>query len=133
MFHEKDLPVPQRWSEWVELNEKLRQRGVRPLALPGADGWMLTDFFENVLLGCSPEAYTNPAGHRARLSTEPAVEQALTLLGRLWTPSGTLAGGVRRSLVQQYSDAVVEVFGYHRAAMVVAPDFVEPLVRDYAH
>lgn len=133
LFRENGLPVPQRWSDWVALNEKLRRLGVRPLALPGADGFMLTDFFENVLLGCAPEAYTNLAGHRARLSTEPAVEQALTLLGRLWAPPETLAGGVRRSLVQQYSDAVVEVFGHHRAAMVVAPDFVEPLVRDYAH
>ncbi len=134
LFAEYGLSAPERWSDWLTLNRDLRNAGITPLALAGADGWMLTDFFENVLLGCDPRGYDELAGEGsdARLSAEPTVARALGLLGRMWAPQGTLAGGVKRSLVQQFSDAVVEVFGHHRAAMVVAPDFAEPIVRTFA-
>lgn len=123
---------PKCWSEWLTLNRSLSERGITPLALPGADGWMLTDSFENVLLGCAREVYDllAGAGPEARLSDKPAVRQALELLGDMW--ASPLAGGVDRALVQQFPDAVIEVFGYRRAAMVVAPDFAEPLVRELA-
>jgi len=137
VFEANDLTPPTLWSDWLELNKILSSRRIAPLALAGADGWMLTDFFENVLLGCAPDAYEKLAlaGAEPKLSDESAVaavEQALRLLGRMWAAPGTLAGGVTSSLVQQFSDAVVEVFGYRRAAMVVAPDFAEPVVRRFA-
>ncbi|HEU0089347.1 MAG TPA: ABC transporter substrate-binding protein [Pseudonocardiaceae bacterium] len=132
VFDDHGLPPPQGWREWLALNRTLSERGVTPLALPGADGWMLTDFFENVLLGYAPDAYDRLTGPGpVSLSDEPAVSQALGLLGQMWASTGS-ADGVQRALVQQFSDAVVEVFGYQRAAMVVAPDFAEPLVRDFA-
>jgi alpha-glucoside transport system substrate-binding protein len=50
----------------------------------------------------------------------------------MWSAPDALAGGVDRSLVQQFPDAVVEVFGHRRAAMVLASDFAEPVVRSFA-
>jgi alpha-glucoside transport system substrate-binding protein len=50
----------------------------------------------------------------------------------MWSTPGALAGGVERSLVQQFPDAIVEVFGHRRAAMVLASDFAEPVVRSFA-
>lgn len=136
VFEQAGLTVPERWSDWLTLNDEILSHDrlvgqrVSPLALPGADGWMLTDFFENVLLGYAPKTYDRLAGHgrNARLSEEGAVRSALELVGRMWAQA-SLPGGVNRALVQQFSDAVVEVFGHRRAAMVVAPDFAEPLVR----
>ncbi len=133
VFARLGLDLPDTWSAWIVLNSRLVDAGVPPLALAGADGWALTDIFENVLLGCSRRTYRRlelPAVPRPW--TDPAVEQAFRLLGRMWAPARVLAGGPVRSLVQQFPDAVVEVFGHRRAAMVIAADFAEPVVRRFA-
>lgn len=124
---------PRNWNEWLALNASLVADGIAPIALAAADGWVLTDFLENVLLGLDPAAYERLANApRPRLSREPAVDRAFRMLGDLWAAPGTLAGGADRSLVQQFPDAAVEAFGYRRAAMVVLPDFAEQIVHQFA-
>jgi len=133
VFREHGVVPPTQWSQWLVLNHKLSLAGVPPLALAAGDGWVLTDFFENVLLGSSPAAYQALAVAQHPLpSADPGVAAALRLLGAMWAAPGALAGGVDRCLVQQFPDAVVEVFGHRRAAMVVATDFAESVVRDLA-
>jgi alpha-glucoside transport system substrate-binding protein len=133
VFREVGVQPPRLWSEWLAVNRSLSSAGVRPLSLAAADGWVLTDFFENVLLGIAPAAYAALAtADSPRPSRQPQIAAALRLLGTMWSARGTLAGGVDRSLVQQFPDAVVEVFGHRRAAMVLASDFAEPVVRSFA-
>lgn len=133
IFARCGLEPPRSWSEWRVLNERLIRLGVTPLAIGGGDGWVLTDFFENVLLGSAPGSYDDLARPSLpRPWTSPAVWDALGLLGRMWSPRGALAGGARRSLVLQFPDAILEVFRYGRAAMVVAPDFAESVINRFA-
>lgn len=106
-----------------------------PLALGGADGWMLTDLFENVLLAVDPTTYTTLTGPDVS-DDEPTavrpwknVRPALRWLAELWGTTGALSGGVGKCLTMQFPDAVLDVFHYRRSAMVVAPDFAEPIVR----
>lgn len=127
------LKPPTQWSEWLELNRSLSLSGIRPLSLGAGDGWVLTDFLENVLLGSSTSTYQSLAkATRPRPSELPQFAAALRLLGTMWSAPGTFAGGVERLLVQQFPDAIVEVFGHRRAAMVLASDFAEPVVRSFA-
>jgi alpha-glucoside transport system substrate-binding protein len=133
VFRDVGVQPPRLWSDWLALNRSLSLAGVRPLSLAAGDGWVLTDFFENVLLGIAPTVYATLAtADRPHPSRESQVAEALRLLGAMWSAPGTLAGGVERSLVQQFPDAVVEVFGHRRAAMVLASDFAEPVVRSFA-
>ncbi|MEU4608411.1 ABC transporter substrate-binding protein [Kribbella sp. NPDC023972] len=133
VFREVGVQPPRLWSEWLAVNRSLSSAGVRPLSLAAGDGWVLTDFFENVLLGTAPAAYAALAtADSPRPSRQRQIAAALRLLGTMWSAPGTLAGGVDRSLVQQFPDAVVEVFGHRRAAMVLASDFAEPVVRSFA-
>ena len=135
LFEEYSLKPPASWDDWLALNSTLVKRGVTPLALGAADGWALTDFFENVLLGTSPETYdwlTTEADRRPLWSGE-TVRTALRRLAQLWGARDVLAGGVKGSLVRQFPDAVLEVFRYRRAAMAVAPDFAEPYARRFHH
>lgn len=133
VFRKVGVEPPRLWSEWLAVNRTLSRAGVRPLSLAAGDGWVLTDFFENVLLGIAPSVYaalaTADSPHPSR---QPQVAAALRLLGTMWSTPHALAGGVERSLVQQFPDAVVEVFGHRRAAMVLASDFAEPVVRSFA-
>lgn len=133
VFREAGVQPPRTWTDWLELNRSLSLSGVRPLSLAAGDGWVLTDFLENVLLGTDPSVYAALAtAESPHPSRQPQVEAALRQLGTMWSAPGALAGGVKRSLVQQFPDAVVEVFGHRRAAMVLASDFAEPVVRSFA-
>lgn len=122
--------VPTSWSDWLALNDRLIGRGTAPLALAGADGWPLADFLSNILLTVSPGAYTQLTGPRPNWS-DPALGQALRTLGAMWSVPGAISGGAERALEMRYPDALLEVFGYHRAAMVVAPDHAEPVIRRF--
>lgn len=132
-FREVGVQPPALWSDWLGLNRSLTQAGVTPLSLAAGDGWVLTDFLENVLLGIAPAVYAGLAtATDPRPSRQPQFAAALRLLGTMWSAPDVLAGGVKRSLVQQFPDALVEVFGHRRAAMVLASDFAEPVVRSFA-
>ncbi|MFD2080154.1 alpha-glucoside transport system substrate-binding protein [Actinopolymorpha cephalotaxi] len=134
LFRRLHLRPPSTWAQWLRLNQTLRSAGIRPLALGVADGWSLTDFFENVLLGTSPSTYERLAGdpaHRPALWGSAPVRTSLRRLADLWGPAGTLAGGVTGSLVRQFPESVLEVFAYRRAAMVVVADYAEPYVRRF--
>jgi alpha-glucoside transport system substrate-binding protein len=133
VFKQVGVAPPKHWGDWLALNRALSLAGIAPLSLGAGDGWVLTDFLENVLLGTSPTTYRAlSTASQPRPSQQPPVAAALRLLGTMWSAPGTLAGGVERSLVQQFPDAVVEVFGHRRAAMVLASDFAEPVVRSFA-
>ncbi|HEY3556930.1 MAG TPA: ABC transporter substrate-binding protein [Kribbella sp.] len=132
-FQQAGVQPPRHWSEWLAVNRTLTQAGITPLSLGAGDGWVLTDFLENILLGIAPSVYAGLAtAQRPRPSEQPQFGAALRLLGTMWSAPGALAGGVKESLVQQFPDALVEVFGHRRAAMVLASDFAEPVVRSFA-
>ncbi|BDT90978.1 MULTISPECIES: ABC transporter substrate-binding protein [Nocardia] len=130
-FDSYGLGAPAAWTlaDWVDRMEVLAQTPIRLLALPAADGWALTDFFENVLLAESPRIYDDLASKDSREWDNPAVRAAFGHLGVLWGQRHAFPGGVGVALTRQFSDAVREVFQHRRAAAVVAPDFAEPIVR----
>ncbi|MEU8221554.1 ABC transporter substrate-binding protein [Kribbella sp. NPDC048915] len=133
VFRQAGVRPPRLWSEWLTLNQTLTRAGITPLSLAAGDGWVLTDFLENVLLGTAPKVYADLAtATHPRPSQYPEFAAALRLLGAMWSAPGVLAGGVKASLVQQFPDALVEVFGHRKAAMVLASDFAEPVVRSFA-
>ncbi|MEU4190662.1 ABC transporter substrate-binding protein [Kribbella sp. NPDC026611] len=133
IFRAAGVEPPRLWSDWLKLNKTLADAGTRPLSLAAGDGWVLTDFLENILLGIAPAVYASLAtATQPRPSRRPEFAAALRLLGSMWSAEQALAGGVQRSLVQQFPDAIIEVFGHRRAAMVLASDFAEPVVRSFA-
>ncbi|MBB4910093.1 ABC transporter substrate-binding protein [Actinophytocola algeriensis] len=131
-FAEHGLTPPTTWVEWLELNERIVERtGTAALALGGADGWFLARFFENVLLRQFDGVYAAlVAGERGAWGSAD-VRTAFAQVARMWGGREVLAGGAERALVAQYPEAVLEVFRYHRAAMVPAPDFAESVIRAF--
>jgi alpha-glucoside transport system substrate-binding protein len=133
VFDRYHLPEPTTWDEWLGLNEKLIRLGIAPLSVGGADGWMLTGFFENILLRNFADTYralAEPTGD-AGLWGGADVRATFEMFGDICGRPGALAGGMTHALVQQFPDAVLEVFRYHRAAMVAAPDFAESVIRHF--
>ncbi|MFC4016968.1 ABC transporter substrate-binding protein [Micromonospora sp. GCM10011542] len=128
------LPEPPRsWDELVALTRRLgalarRGTGPAPLAIGAADGWVLTDWFENVLADVAP-----PGGYAALAGPDadwqgPAVRDALDRLAELWSVDGAFPGGGRRALLTQYEESVIQVVHARRAVMVFEGDFTDDVV-----
>lgn len=122
--------VPGTWDEWVALCRDMAARGRPPLAVGAADGWVLTDWFENVLLSLDRDTYQGLAARRVRW-THPSVAETLARLADLWTIRGAFAGGPRHALLTQFDGALVDVFQHGRAAMMPGSDFCYPFITQY--
>ncbi|MEV4660063.1 extracellular solute-binding protein [Micromonospora sp. NPDC049301] len=127
------LPDPPRsWDELVTRTRDLgalarRGSGPAPLAIGAADGWVLTDWFENVLADLTPDAYDALARPHRDWQGRP-VRDALDRLAELWSIDGAFVGGGRRALLTQYEESVIQVVRTRRAVMVFEADFTDEVV-----
>ncbi|RLP91235.1 extracellular solute-binding protein [Micromonospora sp. BL4] len=124
--------TPGTWDELVTLTRTLgalarRGSGPAPLAIGAADGWVLTDWFENVLADLTPDAYDALAGSDADWQGRP-VRDALDRLAELWSIDGAFPGGGRRALLTQYEESVIQVVRSRRAVMVFEADFTAEVI-----
>ncbi|WP_024805237.1 hypothetical protein [Nocardia sp. BMG51109] len=139
-FGDGDAPRSWALSDWPDRIGSFARGERRLLALGAADGWVLADMFANVLRTVAPADYEEltelpadarganvPAPHRNW--DRPGVRAAFTVLGQVWGHPDAFPGRVAETLRRQFSDAIRDVFLYRSAAMVVAPDFAEPVVR----
>ncbi len=134
VWYREDLlggaPLPRDWDAWLALCRGLAQRGRPPLAIGAADGWVLTDWFENVLLSLDPTVYRALAAGTASWRHD-SVRAALRRLGEMWSIPGVFAGGPRRALLTQFDQSLLDVFEDGRAAMVAGADFAWPVITQY--
>ncbi|HEY8473828.1 MAG TPA: ABC transporter substrate-binding protein [Natronosporangium sp.] len=121
-FAEAGVTPPRTWEELIEVTRTLADAGVGTMAVPGADGWVLTDWFENIYLRVAgPEKYDQLARHEIPW-TDPTVVESLRLLQEYWT----LDRGIQRQPSQlKFVQAVADVFGQlPKSAMLYQADFV---------
>ncbi|WP_280269732.1 ABC transporter substrate-binding protein [Nocardia wallacei] len=134
-FGDSDSPRTWMLADWPDRIGAYARGERRLFALGAADGWVLTDVFANVLRTMAPRDYedliTPPgnAGEQVREWDRPGVRAAFGVLGQIWGHPDAFAGRVAETLRRQFADSVRDVFLHRRAAMVVAPDFAEPVVR----
>ncbi|HVM01524.1 MAG TPA: ABC transporter substrate-binding protein [Acidimicrobiales bacterium] len=103
-------------------------QGLPAFAVAGADGWTLTDWFENLYLRTAgAERYDLLAEHRLAW-TDPSVLEALGLLVDLLRPE-LVAGGADGALATGFDESIEVAFGAPGgAAMVMEGDFVASVV-----
>ncbi|MFD0271139.1 ABC transporter substrate-binding protein [Streptomyces sp. NPDC127106] len=126
-FEAAGVQPPTTWKELLTVADTLSASGTPALSVAGADGWTLTDWFENVYLSqAGPQKYDQLAKHQIKW-TDPSVGQALTTLAELVGRKDFLAGGPSGALATEFPKSVTQVFtGGDRpaAAMVFEGDFV---------
>lgn len=125
-FDNAGAKEPKTWQEFLKTAQTLSESGVEPVSVGGADGWTLTDWFENIYLSqAGPEKYDRLARHDLKW-TDPSVKRALTTLGGLFGRKDLLAGGNSGALQTDFPTSVTQTFGggdAPKAAMVSSADF----------
>ncbi|GAA4682918.1 ABC transporter substrate-binding protein [Phytohabitans rumicis] len=126
------LPNPPRsWTGLLQMVESTaRAGGPAPLAIGAADGWVLTDWLENLLAG-----FEDADLYRSLAAGEPRwdawqVRNAFNDLARIWSIPGAVAGGAQRALLTQFEESVIQVTS-RRAVTVFEGDFVAGTVRRF--
>lgn len=130
-WEEAELEPPTTWEEWVTASQDLLDAGTKPLAVGGADGWVLSDWFENVYLRMAgPEKYDQLARHEIPW-TDQSVKDTLVKMRDLLGNDAFVAKGLAGSLQVTFEDSVKLVFGEPpEAATVYEGDFVANTIRD---
>jgi ABC-type Fe3+ transport system substrate-binding protein len=121
-FRAAGVQPPSTWADFINTSKTLADSGVTPIAVPAADGWPVTDWFENVYLRVAgSDKYAQLAAHRLAW-TDPTVVRALSVLGGYFgTPDIIEEGATQLTFTQ----AVADVFGQRpKAAMLYEGDFV---------
>ena len=130
-WEEAELEPPKTWEEWVTASQDLLDAGTTPVAVGGADGWVLSDWFENVYLRMAgPEKYDQLA-NREIPWTDQSVKDALVKLRDILGKNEFVAKGLQGALQTTFEDSVKLVFGSpSEAATVFEGDFVANTIRD---
>ncbi|WP_353942900.1 ABC transporter substrate-binding protein [Streptomyces sp. HUAS MG91] len=128
VFQNAAAKEPKTWKEFLTTCQAIYDSGVTPVSVGGADGWPLTDWFENIYLSqAGPEKYDQLAAHKIKW-TDPSVKQALTTLAQLWGKSDYLAGGNKGAVGTEFTKSVEQTFtggDQPKGAMVYEGDFVQ--------
>ncbi|AXE26582.1 carbohydrate ABC transporter substrate-binding protein [Streptomyces globosus] len=126
-FEAAGVQPPKTWKELIAAADTLSASGTPAVSVAGADGWTLTDWFENVYLSqAGPEKYDKLAKHEIKW-TDDSVRQALATLAELFGRKDFLAGGPSGALATEFPKSVTQTFtggGRPAAAMVFEGDFV---------
>jgi hypothetical protein len=116
---------PKTWQQFVTLSGQLADAGVTPMSIGAADGWVLTDWFEQIYLQTAgPADYAKLGAHQIPW-TDPSVTKALQVLGQYFSQDRFIAGGRSGALQTDFPASVVNAFkAPPKAAMVYEGDFV---------
>jgi alpha-glucoside transport system substrate-binding protein len=128
-FKNAGVNPPQTWDDFISNAKTLKASGVPAYSLGGADGWTLTDLFENVYLRqAGPDKYDQLATHDLKW-TDASVKDALKSMAQIFSDKSNIAGGTSGALQTDFPTSVSNVFSDKpKAAQVIEGDFVPGVV-----
>jgi ABC-type glycerol-3-phosphate transport system substrate-binding protein len=124
-FRNAGVSPPSTWSQLLSDAKTIRDSGTAPYSIGGADGWTLTDLFENIYLRQAGAAkYAQLSAHRLKW-TDPSVTAALTTMKQVIGDGANLVGGTSGALQADFPTSVNNVFqDPPKGAIVFEGDFV---------
>ena len=122
---------PATWDDLMAAQTTIGQSGVPAWSIGGADGWTLTDLFENIYLRTAgPDMYDQLATHSIPW-TDQSVKDALAEMAKIVGDTQNIAGGTSGALQTDFPTSVTQVFADPpKAAMVAEGDFVAGNISD---
>jgi len=123
-FKNAGVKPPATWPQLTSAAGTIKSSGVAPYSIGGADGWTLTDLFENIYLRqAGPAKYAALTAHKIKW-TDASVAAALKSMASVFQ-SANMAGGTSGAVQTDFPTSVNNVFQTPpKAAMVMEGDFV---------
>lgn len=131
VFEDAGVEPPATFDELTQAADTVQASGVPMYSIAGADGWTLTDLFENIYLRTAgEEKYDQLAEHEIPW-TDQSVIDALTQMATIFENEENIAGGTRGALQTDFPESVNQVFGETaEAAAVFEGDFVRGVIEE---
>jgi alpha-glucoside transport system substrate-binding protein len=128
-FNSLGAQAPKTWAQFTTLSGQLADAGVTPMSIGAADGWVLTDWFEQIYLQTAGIDNYNKLGAHQIPWTDPTVTKALQMLQQYFQDR-YLPGGRAGALQTDFPTSVVNAFeATPKAAMVYEGDFVATAIQ----
>jgi alpha-glucoside transport system substrate-binding protein len=122
-FNNAGVKPPKTWPQLLKDAKTIHASGTPAYSIGGADGWTLTDLFENIYIRqAGPAKYDALTNHKIKW-TDPSVKTALKTMAQIFQDKGNIFGGVSGALQTDFPTSVNNVWG-NKAAMVMEGDFV---------
>jgi ABC-type glycerol-3-phosphate transport system substrate-binding protein len=132
VFEDLSITPPTTWDEWIEVSQTLTDSGYTALAVAGADGWTLSDWFENVYVRTAgQEKYEQLTNHEIPW-TDQSVVDALAVLEELIGNPAFVAGGRDGALQTGFVASITTVFASNEAVMVEGPGDIAAIANEEA-
>jgi len=124
-FEDAGVEPPETWEDFLAAADTLKSSGLPAYSIGGADGWTLTDLFENIYLRTAgAEMYDQLAAHEIPW-TDQSVKDALAEMAKVVGATDNIAGGTAGALQTDFPTSVSNVFSESpKAAQVIEGDFV---------
>jgi alpha-glucoside transport system substrate-binding protein len=125
-YEDAGVEPVESWDDFIQNGETLKAAGIPAYSIGGADGWTLTDLFENIYLRTAgPEMYDQLARHEIPW-TDQSVKDALTEMAKVFADKDNIAGN---PLQVDFETSVSQVFSESpEAAQVIEGAFVPGVV-----
>ncbi len=128
-FEEAGVEAPATWDDFLTGAETVKASGLPAYSIAGADGWTLTDLFENIYIRTAGEEKYDQLSKHEIPWTDQSVKDALTEMGKVFQDSDNIAGGTTGALQTDFPTSVSNVFSADpKASMVIEADFVNGVV-----
>ena len=124
-FKAAGVTPPKTFAQLLKDAKTIKASGTPAYSIGGADGWTLTDMFENIYLRMFGASKYDALGAHKIKWTDPSVAAALKNMAKIIGDTSNIAGGTSGALQYGFNDSVTNAFSSPpKAAMVFEADFV---------
>ena len=129
VFEDAGVTPPEDWDGLLQVANTIKDFGVAPISIGGADGWPLTDWFENIYLRTAgPETYDQLTKHEIPW-TDQSVKDALAKFAEVVGNEDLIEGGTSGALQTDFNTSAPNIIGDPpKAAMTYEGDFVQGVI-----
>jgi alpha-glucoside transport system substrate-binding protein len=128
-FKTAGVGPPKTFAQLLKDAKTLKASGTPAYSIGGADGWTLTDLFENIYLRTfGPAKYAALTAHKIKW-TDASVKTALKTMAQIIGDTGNIAGGSAGALQNNFNASVTNAYSSPpKAAIVFEGDFVAGVI-----
>jgi len=124
-FKTAGVTPPKTFSQLLTDAKTIHASGTPAYSIGGADGWTLTDMFENIYLRTFGAAKYDALSQHKIKWTDPSVTTALKTMAKIIGDTSNIYGGTSGALQYGFNQSVTNAFSSPpKAAMVFEADFV---------